>query len=304
MKLLKKVRFSFTLIFLLSLYSVGVCEENAYPRKVTWGNTSIVLEKKPEKILVSFVNALEILEKLVDEKRIVGIPKMALDPKFSNCVAFAKKIPFVFDTPDMEMIEKCNPEIVILASFNDPKIVELLKTFKRQYIILDKFDTYEDICLTIRFLGSLTDEEEKAEELIKSMDSELKLIQDNWPKTKLRVMSYGYNSYSAGSGTTLHDLMIKAGCENVAASFGIKGHKQVSYEELIKINPDWMVIYSQDADAKEKFLTAMKKNQAFQFVTAFKLEQVIVLSPSLGTSSSQYFVDGVMELSLKMKTLK
>lgn len=295
-------RVSFTLLFLLS--SGIFSEEKKYPREVKWGNTSIFLDKKPEKILVSFVSALEILEKLVDEKKIVGIPKMALDPKFSNCVSFAKKIPFVFDTPDMEIIEKCNPDIVILASFNDPKIIELLKSFKRQYIILDKFDTYEDICVTIRFLGAVMSEEAKAEGLIQAMNSDLKVIQDNWPKTKLRVMSYGYNSYSAGLGTTLHELMTKAGCENVAATFGIKGHKQVSYEELIKINPDWLVIYSEDADAKVKFLTAMKKNQAFQFVTAYKLEQIIVLSPALGTASSQHFVEGVKELSLKMKSIK
>lgn len=296
--------FKISLVLLLTMGSAIFGEEKTYPREVKWGNSSIALEKKPEKILVSFVSALEILEKLVDEKKIVGIPKMALNPKFSNCVSFAKKVPFVFDTPDMEVIEKCNPDIVILASFNDPKIIELLKSFKRKYIVLDKFDTYEDICLTIRFLGEVTGEEKKAEELIQKMNSDLKTIQEIWPKNKPRVMSYGYNSYSAGLGTTLHEMMTKAGCENVAASFGIKGHKQVSYEELIKINPDWMVIYSEDADAKEKFLTAMKKNQAFPFVTAFKSSQIIVLNPAHGTASSQHFVEGVNELSQKIKSIK
>ena len=204
----------------------------------------------------------------------------------------------------MEIIEKCNPDIVILASFNDPKFLELLKTFKRKYIVLDKFDSYEDICETITFLGELTGEKQKAELLLKSMNSDLELVQDNWPEKKMRVMTFGYNSYTAGQGTIFGEMMSKAGCENVAATYGLKGHQQVDYEQLIKINPDWFVIYSLEADAKEKFLLEMKKNPAFPFVKALKDGQVIVLSPAYGTAASQYFVDGVKELSQKIKTLE
>lgn len=294
----------FLLFLFFGYFSSLLPQEKKFPREVKWGKTSITLEKKPERILVTYVSALEILEKLVDEKRIVGGPKFALEPKYSNCVEFAKKIPVLFDTPDMEMIEKCNPDIVVLASFNDPKLLEMLKSFKRKFIVLDKFDSYADICETITFFGELTGEEEKAEALIKKMDSELKSIQENWPKQKPRVMTFGYNSYSAGSGTIFGEMVSKAGCENVAATHGIKGHQQIDFEQLIKMNPDWFVIYSLETDAKEKFLLEMKKNPAFPFVKALKDSQVIVLSPSYGTTASQYFVDGVKELSQKIKELE
>jgi iron complex transport system substrate-binding protein len=299
--LLKPI-FAFLIFF--GLFGKISAQDKNYPREIKWGKTSITLDKKPERIFVGYVSALEILEKLVGEKRIVGCPKFSIDPKYSNCVEFAKKISYLYDTPDMEIIEKCNPDIVILASFNDPKFLEVLKNFKRKYIVLDKFDSYGDICETIKFLGELTGEEQKAANLVKGMDADLKLISDSAPAKKIRVMSFGYNSYTAGAGTIFGEMISMAGCENVAATFGLKGHQQVDYEQLIKMNPDWFVIYSIELDAKEKFITEMKKNPAFGFVTALKNSQVIVLSPAYGTAASQYFVDGVKELSQKIKNLK
>lgn len=293
------------IIFVLLILAIKghlFSQENLFPREIKWGETTIKLEKKPERIFVSFVSALEILEKLVDDKKMVGCPRISLDPKYSNCVEFAKKVPQLFDTPDMEIIEKCNPDIVILASFNDPKFLALLKTFKRNYVVLDKFDSYADICATIKFLGELTGEEQKADMILKKMENELKIIQDKWPEKKLRVMTYGYNSYTAGSHTIFGDMIVKAGCENVAATYGLKGHHQIDYEQLIKINPDWFVIYSLEPDAKEKFLKEMKKNPAFPFVKALKDSQVVVLAPALGTAASHFFVEGVKDLHQKINS--
>ena len=301
MILIKSIIF---LLLVVSLFDSLPAQESNYPREIKWGKKSVTLDKKPARIFVGYVSALEILEKIVNKKKIVGCPQFAMEAKYSNCVAFAKKIPFKYDTPDMEIVEKCNPDIVILASFNDPKFLDLLKNFKRKFIVLDKFDTYQDICETIRFLGELTGEEQKAEALVKTMNEELTIIKKKWPEKKIRVMSFGYNSYTAGVGTIFGEMISMAGCENVAATFGLKGHQQVDYEQLIKINPDWFVIYSLDIDAKEKFLAEMKKNPAFPFVTALKNSQVIVLLPAYGTTASQYFVDGVKELSQKIKDLK
>ena len=65
-----KFNFYVLLLIMLCVFCRLPAQENKYPRKIKWGKNTITLDKKPEKIFVGYVSALEILEKLVDEKKI------------------------------------------------------------------------------------------------------------------------------------------------------------------------------------------------------------------------------------------
>lgn len=290
------------LVLFQSLLFANILSQDGYPRELKWGNKTIELQHKPTKIFVTFVGALDVLQVLVDAKAIVACPKMALDKKYSNCIEFAKKVPFTFSSPDIEMVEKCDPDLIILASFNDPKLIERLSTFRRKVVVLDRFDTYSDILLTIEFLGKLVGEEAKSQNLLTAMKAELKKVEQVKYKTTPLVMTFGFNHYTAGANTIFGEMIELAGAINASARYGMKGHRQIDSETLIKIKPDYFVIFSSEEESKatKSFLEEMRKLPSYHTIPALKRGKIIVIPTSLGTSVSQYFMDGVVLLHKKL----
>lgn len=294
------MKYSFLVLFCSCFIFIKLSAQD-YPRTIQISKTQkIKLTKKPKRIFVGYVGALEIIMKLVDKERIIAAPNFAVNNHYSNCVEYAKKIPLLYQSLNVEVVEKNNPDLLILASFNDPKFLALLKKFKRKYIVVDAFNSYADIKKTITLFGNILGEEQKAKQLIVKMEKDLQKIKLKNPKRKLKIMSYGHNRYSAGLNTIFNDMVESAGAINVTAANGITGHKAIGNEQLLKLNPDVIVFLSSSEETRNKFLKEYSSKPVFKSINAIKNKKIILLNPAYGTATSQFFVKGVENLHKKL----
>ena len=101
------------------------------------------------------------------------------------------------------------------------------------------FESIEGVRRTVMRIAAAVGETERGREVIGRMDRILREAERLRPKAekKPRVLFAGPSGYSHGRGTTIHDLIVRAGGINAAAGRLI-GYGLLSWEEWLTLRPD------------------------------------------------------------------
>ncbi len=143
--------------------------------------------------------------------------------------------------------------------------------------------TYEDF----EFLGKLFQVEDKATEIIDKMKSQIASVEDKLKDTEQRakvfVFDYGTEDAFTCGKSLESDMISKAGGINVFGEIE-KNWVHVSWEEIVDVNPDIIVINDYgDTPAADK-IKFLKENPALADVKAVKDDRFVVLPlPSVFT---------------------
>lgn len=110
-------------------------------------------------------------------------------------------------------------------------------------------------------------------------------------KKKLQVLDYSSYGYAAGDNTTVNQMIEMAGGINAAK--GLNGWQKISEEEIVKLNPDVIIVAESDKGFEKKVLS----NSALQNVNAVKNKQVFAINGADLSSVSQYIINGVSDVA-------
>jgi ABC-type Fe3+-hydroxamate transport system substrate-binding protein len=97
-----------------------------------------------------------------------------------------------------------------------------------------------------------------------------------------------------GSGTTIGEMIERAGGINVAQQLGIEGITQISAERILKAAPDVLLLGSDDPFGMSALPPAYRDLPSRHGI------RVVTLPVRLLTSVSQFFVDGVEKLAREL----
>ena len=244
----------------------------------------IILNKKPEKIVVTSASFLEPLHKL--DLNIAGRP----DSK-NNTPDWAKEIPSIGKVyqVDVEKVLSCSPDLVIVNRGMNEKLVGVLKENKIPVLVMD-MKTYDEVKNSIKTFAKISGNETKGDELIQKMDDDIKNILDKLPKEKKRVAIL----HSTAQGLTVQldgsiagNIIKMFGWENVASDMiPIEKNSDsapYSMETLAEQNPEIIFVTSMgDADEiKANMTKAIAENAAWQAIGAVKNNQLYFLPQDL-----------------------
>ncbi len=116
-------------------------------------------------------------------------------------------------------------------------------------------------------------------------------------KPKLSVLYYSPDGYSDGAGSTIDEVITRAGGINAVTAGGIKdGYPQLSDEFLVQQDPDVILLAGFNSYAPG-FVDNFKANPKFQTLKALKNGHVYVANDAHIASISQYIVNGVEDLA-------
>jgi len=216
----------------------------------------------------------------------------------SNTVEEAKLVTNKITKVDPEAIIAYKPDLVLVASYTDAGIVKQLRDAKLTVFLLGNFSTIKDIENNITLLGQVVGEEAKAAKIVGDMEAKLKMITDAVKGVKpLTVIYYGPEGYSVSAGSTIDDVIVKAGGINGVAVGGIKDpFPKLSDEFMVKLNPDAILLSGYNSYAPG-FVENFNKNPNFQTLKAIKNKRVVVANDAHVATVSQYVVDGVSDVA-------
>jgi len=233
---------------------------------------SIVLDKIPQRIVSLSPSNTEILFALGAGERVVGVTSYCDYPEE------AKKVEKVgtFDGPNMELIKKVQPDVVLAGYIQE----ELIKTLEDMGIpvIVTEAESFEAIYQSIGLIGEITGTDAKAEEIVAGMKNKIAEIEAKTrDKGKPTIFYVVWTDplTTAGSKTYINDVIKVAGGINVAEK--VESWANYSAEELIKDNPDMLVaaLHSTDEGMTKEDIS---KNQIFSKLECVKQGKVHVMS--------------------------
>ncbi|AUS98540.1 hypothetical protein CDQ84_13240 [Clostridium thermosuccinogenes] len=267
------------------------------------GGFEMTIEKKPEKIASLTLGTDEMLLSLVDSSRIVALSSMADMEGTSNIVEEAKAFPNKISSQSLETIISLSPDLLFASSWTDVNLLEQLRDAGIVVYCYESPNSIDQQKDTIREIAKLVGEKEKGEELIAWMDQKLKEVEDKIKSLKedekLSALYYDSSTYTYGKNTSFDDVVTRAGMRNVVSEAGLDGWPQISKEEIVKLNPDVIIVpsVSWTEQTPEAFAEELRKDPGLKEVSAVKNNRVFIISDAHRSAISQYIVYGVEDLA-------
>lgn len=276
------------LIFLLSVsFAFGMSEAEIKSYIEQNSDNYELLKATPSKIYASNPTLLYILYALAPEK-IVGsnfewnnyerpyIKESVLNQPVVGGFFGQGKI------PNVEMLLKINPELILINanSKNTKKMQDVFGSIKKPMLYLSA-TSLEDYVQSFEILGHVIGKEERAKELIAYAQNSLNLtekiekyIAKNGLKKVRMYYAQGKDGLSTECEGSLHATLIpKSGGEVVhkcaQEAGGSYGRVKVSFEQVLKYNPDMILVYEREffdkiyADPKWVLLDAVKNKKVY-----------------------------------------
>jgi iron complex transport system substrate-binding protein len=238
---------------------------------VDFKGRSVVLDKKPRKIVSLSPSNTEILFALGAGDKVVGITS------FCDYPEEAKKIERMggYEGPNIELIRKAQPDVV-LAGYVQEETVKMLEKMGIP-VIISEAESFEAIYHSISLIGEITGTETEAEKIIKGMKDKIAEIQAKIKdKEKPRVFYVVWKDplTTAGSRTFINDVIKAAGGINVAEK--VESWAIYSAEEMIKDNPDMLIaaLHSTDEGMTREDLS---RDRIFSMLECVKQGKVYVM---------------------------
>lgn len=249
---------------------------------------------KPARICSLSLASDEMLALLVPPERVACVSSFADDPELSNVAGrYPKTVPRL--VAHIEPVLAAHPDLVIVAPWNEASFGTLLRRTGVSSFVLPDADDFAEIRAALLALGARVGEPERAAAAAAAFDRRLAALDAalKGVTVRPRVLAFSH-LIVAGAGTTVDALMQRAGARNAAADLGVHGHKQVPMEQIIALDPDWLLLGFDPGERSDKLLDAYP---LLRTTRAAREGRVIVMPPRLLTTVSTYLVDGAETLA-------
>lgn len=255
------------------------------------------LAAPPVAILPGSAGSVDMVCALVPPERLAGLPHgsdrySALTDEPGS--AFLQRPSFVAFRA--EQLLGLAPDLVIAHSWQPADTIARLQEAGVPVLRLADANVWADVRTQLVLLGSILAAEGQAAALVADYDGRVAaLLQDQGAATALSAVCYsngGAGGWAAGSDTTLDEILRLAGLRNLAAEAGLVGHDTMTFEELLLLDPDVLVVGgAADGQQAGGTLALLRETDALAALSSVRAERIIELPSWLYTTTSQYVVD-------------
>lgn len=202
----------------------------------------------PQKIASLNICIDQLLWELVPHERLVSISYLTADPIWSPIAEQVKGMPLNHGLA--EEIVPLNPDVIFAGEFDQRSPIELLQKLGKRVERLPLPRKLSDINDQILQLAERVGEREKAEQMVKKINTQIAELQAaNTGKIPLTAFWYSANGVVIGDGTLEHEFMQLAGMRNLAAERGMFGFNQLDLELLLSARPQILIVEQGSDDA-------------------------------------------------------
>ena len=194
----------------------------------------------PQRIVSINLCADQLVLALADRKQISGLTKNATDAEMSGEAAAARGLPLLSNSA--EQILAIEPDLIVGMPASRSAALRALPEQSYPLLDLDTANTLDEIYASIRQTAVAVGHPARGDALIARMQGELAGL----PKPgKGRVAAYYQRrGYMTGTGTLIDELMSRVGLVNLAGKLGKPPLSQLSIEEMVAAEPDYLIVES------------------------------------------------------------
>lgn len=194
----------------------------------------------PQRVVSLNLCADQLLLALADRDRIAGLTRNATDPGMSAAAAAARGLPLIRNAAEQILVAA--PDLVIGMPASGSAAVAALPRGSFRTLDLPTADSFDVIRRTIRLTATALGHPARGEALIARMERDLAGVPR--PGRGRVAAYYQRRGYMTGTGTLIDEMMGRVGLVNLAAKLGKPPLSQLSLEEMVAANPDFLIVES------------------------------------------------------------
>lgn len=211
---------------------------------------TVSIPANPQRIVSLVPSQTELLFDLGLGDRVVGITKFCIHPaewfKTKTRIGGTKNFNF-------EVIHQLNPDLII--GNKEENYLEGIEVLAKNYPVwMSDIYTLADALAMITAIGSLTQTEAKAQELVNVIKLGFEALKPPAPRRALYLI--WRNPFMAASSNTFIDAMLPyAGFTNVIAD---ERYPELSAETIRALNPEYILLSSEPYPFKDKHMSELQ----------------------------------------------
>ncbi|WP_447756062.1 ABC transporter substrate-binding protein [Sphingopyxis fribergensis] len=208
-----------------------------------WASSPVPAAKAPavpQRIVSINLCADQLVLALADRGQISGLTHNATDPEMSGEAAKARGLPLLSNSA--EQILAIEPDLIVGMPASRSAALRALPEQDYPLLDLDTANTLEEIYTSIRQTAVAVGHPERGTALIAQMQGELAGLPR--PGRGRVAAYYQRRGYMTGTGTLIDELMARVGLVNLAGKLGKPPLSQLSLEEMVAAEPDYLIVES------------------------------------------------------------
>ena len=249
------------------------------------------------RVVSQSVGTDDLLLALADPGQIAALSHLSRDPAFS-LGSGPTPAHAALKTSDAESVLVFRPDLVLAASFTQPATLALLRRSGLQLVVIERFDTLDDVYQNLRTVGAALGHPERAEAVIADSKQRVQALAAKLAGVKLvRALAVSTYPFTAGAQTTFQDLCEHAGALNVAAQAGLVGHAPTPEEKLLTWGPEVLIASGEEGDG---LAARLQQLPAYQALPALKAGRLVVLPGALMSNVSHRRIEAFELLARRL----
>jgi iron complex transport system substrate-binding protein len=275
-----------------------VAQNSGFPLTIKEsGGRTVVIPKMPQRIIATNAGMADLLVEIVHIDRIAALPSTVHE--FGGAAMWYRNHPEVttFEKASAENLLALQPDLILWSGFQEETAVNVLEKQGVSVLRFDFYRTVADIRQTIETVGRAVGEPGRAELLLARFDARLAEVEKrvaNLPRP--RVLSYSNygTGFAAGLNESYDEILRLSGAKNVSEETGKTGNYQISFEQILQLNPDWLVVVG-DAGLNSPQAQIVLNEPALANLPAIQQKRIAVV-PDRYYSNINHFIATAIEI--------
>lgn len=235
-------------LFRLTLYPALLLSLSACGPTPHDSTSSTTETQRPQRIVSLNLCADQLLVALADKHQIAGLTRNADDPQMSAVAAQIGNLPILGNAA--EEILDIHPDLLIGMPTRRSAALGALHHQNFPTLDLKTARNLDDITASITATAAAIGHPERGAAMIADMQHQLARI---GAVGQGRVAAYYQRrGFMTGTGTLIDDLMTRSHLVNLAAKLGKPSLAQVSLEEMVAAQPDFIIMESATASISDQ----------------------------------------------------
>ncbi|MEF8814283.1 MAG: PGF-CTERM-anchored ABC transporter substrate-binding protein [Halovenus sp.] len=233
---------------------------------------TVTVEEEPESVVVTAPSAAQHLWSIGAQEKVVGMPVNQFTAYLDGHDERENILGEDGATPDVEQIVALEPDLVIVPNVNDEALVDNLRDAGLTvyyYPLVNDLDSMYELVETV---GLLVGQYEDAAAVTAEVAAQVDAVEEAVAEEENPRVYYEFFGFTVGPETLEHDLITRAGGNNIATTGDRATYFELSQEIVAEQDPEWLILQEGNP---------IPDSEAVQESTAIEQDQIVRVDSNL-----------------------
>lgn len=280
----------------------------AFPVTVELDGRTITVEAKPRRIVAISLDTADAVLELTDPANVAAVADSIGNAHLAFQSEKGREVPHMLkfsDSQDPEKMLYHDPDLILLTKLHEGEMdaEQILRQSGVPLVSFQPWNTLSDIERNVLLIGELIGERDRAGELVGAMQARIRDVQKavegvEERRSVLVISPVGTNTgpFILGTDSLATELLRAAGALPAAELAGFDKTMPASAEQVIKMDPDYILLTDWDGEGESVFRELMEA-PGWNTLQAVRNNRMRMIDAKYVVTANLHVAEGVEEIA-------